>query len=132
MDCTILTAFLAILGSLLFHILEISLFNCTCKISWDFDRIQWTEEPGGLQSMGSRIDTTEQLSTQHSNVRRTTSFKTLSAPVHEHGITLYFTPGTTGCPSVIKGNILTIQSWCYQIFPLFNYSSFPRNQCKVT
>ena len=30
-------------------------------------RIPWTEEPGGLQSMRSQTDTTEQLSLTHSH-----------------------------------------------------------------
>ena len=32
-------------------------------------RIPWTEEPGGLQSMGSQSDTTEQLSTDGTHIR---------------------------------------------------------------
>ena len=40
--------------------LEEGVATHSTTLAW---RIPWTEEPGGLPSMGSQIDTTEQLST---------------------------------------------------------------------
>ena len=39
--------------------------TCSSILVW---KIPWTEEPGRLQSMGSELETTEQLST-HAHVR---------------------------------------------------------------
>ena len=36
--------------------LEEEMATCSSVLTW---RIPWTEEPGGLQSMGSQSDTTE-------------------------------------------------------------------------
>ena len=46
--------------------LEKGMATHSSVLAW---RIPWTEEPGGLQSMGSqRVDTTEQLIHSHTHV----------------------------------------------------------------
>ena len=42
--------------------LEKSMATLSSILAW---KIPWTEEPGGLQSTGRKLDTTERLSTRH-------------------------------------------------------------------
>ena len=49
--------------------------------------IPWTEEPGGLQSMGSQeLDMTELLNNSNNSIAQRTVLNTLSCPISEKNL----------------------------------------------